>query len=168
MKSNIKILLTSFFLTIVTANDLLAQRIPPKDSNKEKTNNAILIKKENAIDNNLVIVSPTLGQNVNGKIQISGKANPFSSVKIVLTATYYKYSPNYKTSKLEKGDGPLDAPVKNMIVKANGAGLWTSKPINFNNYGFSTNFKIVARSVERNNATFITVQNNKLPNIAWD
>ena len=166
MKSTLLIL--SIFFGTSFSSDLLSQKLSSKEMTLTKRLNDIVILKAGAIDKNLVIITPSLGKNVIGKISITGKANPNSSVKVEVSATYYKFIPDYKIEKLNKGDGPINVNPKNIIVKANASGTWTTKPVNFNNYGFSTIFKIVARSVEGNNATYVTVQNNKLPNIAWD
>jgi hypothetical protein len=168
MKTKKIILIMIIACTYIFSKKSSAQNINLKELTIKKNLDAPVKNKASSIDKNLVITSPLLGKNVIGKLNIVGKANLNSTIKIEVTATYYKYAPDSKTKKLNKGEGPFEANAFNKIIKANAAGIWSTTPVNFNNYGYSTTFKIVVRSVEGKNATYITVQNNTLPNIAWD
>ena len=174
MKKKIVILLSGSFLTILNLNHLSAQQTILTDVTATRTTQSLLksnivrIEKEVGADNNLMITSPVTGTNLRGSEKITGKANPNSSVKIEVNADYYKYSPDYKASRLKQGDGPFTIGVKNIIVKANSKGFWNVNPFTFKNYGFSTTFKIVARSVEGKNATYVTVENKQLPAFCWE
>lgn len=166
MKKIIK--LVNIFCCILIVGNIQAQKINLREFAAVKNVDPSGKATPGNIDKNLVITGPLLGKQVNGKIKITGKATPNSKVKIEVTASYYKYKTDYKSRKISKGDGPFEDVVKYIILKANGAGMWSTTPVNFNNYGYSTIFKIVARSVVGKNATYVTVENNKLPNIAWD
>jgi hypothetical protein len=168
MKTKIIILLFGIVFTNLFSKNIAAQKVQLKGLVAEKTIEVSPKKETVDIDKNLVIVNPSHGKNVTGKLKITGRANPNSSIKIDVTASYYKYTPDYKKNKLNKGEGPFDTKVKNIILKTDASGNWITTPVNFNNYGFSTTFKIVAKSVEHKNITYVLVENNKLPNIAWD
>ena len=168
MKTKIIIFLTGIFCVNFFTKNLLAQKPLLKEFAAVKTLSNSLKAEEANVDKNLLIANPLHGKNVTGKVKISGKANPNSTVKVEVTASYYKYTPDYKINKLNKGEGPFDVKVKSMILKANAFGNWSTTPVNFNNYGYSTTFKIMAKSVEGKNTTYVLVENNKLPNIAWD
>ena len=168
MKSKIIITLITIVCACINQKELQAQTVALKDLAAVKEIGLPKKSKTENIDKKLIIANPSHGKSVTGKLKISGKANANSSVKIEVTASYYKYVPDYKINKLNRGEGPININVKNIIVKANAAGLWSTTPVNFNNYGYSTTFKIIAKSVEGKNTTYVLVENNKLPNIAWD
>ena len=146
---------------------LQAQVAPLRDLAAVKEVGLPKKSKNEDFDKKLIIANPLHGKTVTGKIKITGRATPNTSVKIDVTATYFKYVHNYKTKTLIKGDGPFNVKVKNIILKANASGNWSTTPVSFDNYGFSTIYKIVAKSVEGKNITYNLVENNML-DIALD
>lgn len=122
----------------------------------------------NGIDTRLRITSPLIGSKVNGKVRIAGMAKSRSEVQLTITTTYYKLGTDQKRRKMFKGEGPIQAAQRSVKVKADGQGYWKVETINFRNEGWSTSFKIVARSVTGGNATYVTVVNETRPVIEWD
>ncbi len=120
------------------------------------------------IDTDLRITYPLIGKKVRGYIVIKGKAKAGSFVTITVSSTYYKLGVDQQKRKILKGEGPLKSEARTVRIKTNGQGFWSTNAFNFRNQGWSEEFKIVAKSVEGKNATYVTVTDDTKPAIAWD
>jgi hypothetical protein len=162
MKKEISIAVLIFFLSdgVSDINSSPAQHLPEIQITTSET------FKE--IDKDLLITLPGTGTKARGKIWIRGKAKPGSFVNIVISSTYYKLGTDQRKRKLFKGEGPINTTLATIKVKTNGQGVWSTNSFNFRNRGWSEEFKIVARSVEGKNATYVIVRDDTKPIIAWD
>lgn len=158
-----KIFLNAFFLNLSVIT--ISQDHPVLNIYKTKSDAVLGI---NEIDKNLRITYPLLGQKVRGKILIKGSAKPGSFVSIKVSSTYYKLGADQQKRKIFKGEGPFDGGERTVQVKVNGQGFWSTDFYNFRNPGWSQEFKIVARSVEGKNGTYVIVKDETKPIVEWD
>lgn len=126
------------------------------------------INSMNIIDHNLMITWPLLMQKVRGKVPVKGKATAGSFVKITVTSEYYELGTDRQHRKLFKGNGPIKVPAKTVQVKTAANGYWSCDAFTFRNHGWSERFRIVARSVQGGNATYVVVTDETKPIVEWD